>query len=682
MPEFQDIQQKLAAARADQQSARSSLFQTSEELKRVGAALEQSQRWFNPNDRQAVVERRELERRKETLEGLQREQQNIFQRVNAQLSDLLPGFWETWTDPRQHAGQMDDNIPVALFPLRLETRFKTVTTRAGQQQQLWVRIYPDECLVDTYEELLSETELYSARIFWREYFRAAGVEEDERAAWRGLVASHGSGRATWIVKKFRPLNPLMPDDPDGDPALELKPQSKVTGDLILVVTADSDLTAPEKTALTDFWTAVWKANGDSDLEASALNDLQGEVGPDRANELATDFAPYNLTEKPAPGFAVQTTPVRVSFLLLPDEDDVGAKTRSWMKAAEAELLPERFVLLGYQKDEQGYKEVLSALSEPVQAPFAVSPDPSADTASQFQFDANGNLIVGDDIRWMFDFDEAVRRGMGFRIDLTPQQAAGFDRLFVLGIRLGSDAAKAKAELETLFQHHYFSRTGFAFLPQGSPTNNTDDGDSAYTRGDDADSSYDFVFKAKAQFDETDEWLDKRDGQWFAECLGIDTDWLKQVPHAGGVDQSEARAMNVALWPATLGYFMDTLLQPVFNDDAIYYTRWFFNHFVSGRGMVPAIRIGRQPYGILPTSAFTRIQWVFGQDKVCYTDYAHRFQEQRGTAFKDWLWKFKLVLDQLYGIWRNTERCGGAGRRDRRRSASDVARHRRAASRFG
>jgi hypothetical protein len=156
-----------------------------------------------------------------------------------------------------------------------------------------------------------------------------------------------------------------------------------------------------------------------------------------------------------------------------------------------------------------------------------------------------------------------------------------------------------------------------------------------TRGDDADSSYDFVFKAKAQFDETDEWLDKRDGQWFAECLGIDTDWLKQVPHAGGVDQSEARAMNVALWPATLGYFLDTLLQPVFNDDAIYYTRWFFNHFVSGRGMVPAIRIGRQPYGILPTPPSRQSMGVWSGQGL-FTDYAHRFQEQRGTAFKDWL----------------------------------------------
>ena len=652
MPAFQDAQQKLSQTRTVQDEAERALFQTGEELKRVTSALEQSQRSFDANSDEAIAERREFERRKEALEGQKRERQTALDRVSAQLSDLLPSFWETWTDPREHAGQMNDDIPVALFPLRLETRFKTVTSGAGQQlQQLWLRIYPDECLIDTFEELLSETELYSARIFWREYFHAAGVEEEERAAWRGLVASHGSGRATWIIKNFRPLNPLMPGDPDGDPALEIKPQSKVAGDLILVITVDSSMTTAEKTALVDFWTAVWKANGDSDLESAALNNLIAAVGADRADELATNVAPYNLTENPTPGFTRAKSTVRVSFLSLPGDDDVGAKTRSWMKAAEADLLPERFVLLGYQKDAQGFKEVLSALSAPIQAPFAVSPDPSASTESQFQFDEHGNLIVGDDLRWMLDFDEAVRRGMGFRIDLTSQQAAGFDRLLVLGIRLGSDAAKGKAELETLFQHHYFSRAGFAFLQQGSPTNNTDDGDSVYSRGDDADSSYDFVFKGKAQFEETDEWLDKRDGQWFAECLGVDTDWLKQVPHAGGADQSESRAMNAALWPATLGYFMDTLLQPVFNDDAIYYTRWFFNRFVSGRGMVPPIRIGRQPYGILPTSAFTRIQWVFGQDKVSYIDYSHRFQEQRGTAFKDWLWKFKLVLDQLYDRWR-------------------------------
>ena len=41
--------------------------------------------------------------------------------------------------------------------------------------------------------------------------------------------------------------------------------------------------------------------------------------------------------------------------------------------------------------------------------------------------------------WMVDFERAVAAGMGFAIDLTPAQAsAGFDRLLVLGLRLGAD----------------------------------------------------------------------------------------------------------------------------------------------------------------------------------------------------------------------------------------------------
>ena len=164
-------------------------------------------------------------------------------------------------------------------------------------------------------------------------------------------------------------------------------------------------------------------------------------------------------------------------------------------------------------------------------------------------------------------------------------------------------------------------------------------------------SFDFFFKGQAQFTETDDFYAKRDGQWFAESLGLDTEWLKQIPFAGHRDQCEARAMNAALWPATLGYFMDTLLQPVFNDDDIYYTRWFFNRFVSGRGMIPAIRIGRQPYGILPTTAYSKIAWVYGEETVSYVDYSSKFQEkERKTQFKDWLWKYSGVLDQLRQTW--------------------------------
>lgn len=650
MADFQDAQKTLAEARRAQGMAEGDLIRANEQLKQVTSKLEQLNRRFDPNNPEHVKQRADLANQSQRLAGAQKESEAALGKINSDLAGLAPAFWEKWADPRQHAGKMSDNIPVMLFPLRIETRFKSIGTGAGEQKQLWVRVYPDDCLVDTFEETLSQSEVDSARIFWREYFRAAGVEDEERAAWRGLVASHGSGRAAWIIKNYRPKNPLEPSDPLGDPSLEDKPQSKTPADVILVVTAGKDLKTAEKAPLGAYWAAFWRAGGQSGPETAALAQLNSDVRSEsRAAELIKQFQPYNLAEKPPQKFTRVTAKVRVSFLYMPGNEETETKSTSWTKAAKADLLPDRFVLLGYRQDQDGWKEILNELGQPVQTPFSVSPDPSSDTESQFKFDDHGNLTVGDDLRWVLDFDEAVRRGMGFRVNLTPQQAAGFDRLFVLGIRLTSDAMQGKAELETLFQNQYFSRTGFALLPQGTPTNNTEDGNSAYSRADDADDSYDFVFKGKSRFGETGDWLTKCDGQWFAESLGLDTEWLKQVPHAGGQDQCEARAMNTALWPTTLGYFMDTLLKPVFSDDDIYYTRWFFNRFVTGRGLIPAIRIGRQPYGILPTSAYSRISWVSDKVSAPYRN-SLELLERRRKPFNVWLPQFKAVLDQLRITW--------------------------------
>ena len=55
--------------------------------------------------------------------------------------------------------------------------------------------------------------------------------------------------------------------------------------------------------------------------------------------------------------------------------------------------------------------------------------------------------------------------------------------------------------------------------------------------------------------------------------------------------------------------MDKLMTPVFSDEAISFTRWFVSNFVVGCGAAPAIRIGGQPYGVLPTTAFSRVVWL-------------------------------------------------------------------------
>ena len=49
----------------------------------------------------------------------------------------------------------------------------------------------------------------------------------------------------------------------------------------------------------------------------------------------------------------------------------------------------------------------------------------------------------------------------------------------------------------------------------------------------------------------EDWSRKSDGQWLAELLGIDERVLARVHHADATDQREARAMNLALWPAVL-----------------------------------------------------------------------------------------------------------------------------------
>ena len=40
---------------------------------------------------------------------------------------------------------------------------------------------------------------------------------------------------------------------------------------------------------------------------------------------------------------------------------------------------------------------------------------------------NGEINVGEELRWMVDFDEAVKRGMGFKVPLTEAQRASITR---------------------------------------------------------------------------------------------------------------------------------------------------------------------------------------------------------------------------------------------------------------
>lgn len=505
--------------------------------------------------------------------------------IAARGAQIWKNFNE-FVDPRRTLRKLPDRDPILLFPLRLETRFKE---GVRGQPQLWVRVYPDQCLADTFEASLTEKEIANAQAFWSSVWRAGGVEAEEQAAWRDLAASHGAGRAGWIVKHYTPLNPADKRD-------------KVSSsDVLLVISATGPM--PPKTA--EFWTDVWRAGGTDAVIVARRPALEADVGAPAAAAIIENFRPFNLSDPPVVPQTRAGTNVTVLAVQFTPVAEMDARRNSWSQAPRVKLLPEQLLLTAYRGTAIEH-EIAGA---PIQTPLIAGPDPGAPPADQLGPDGE-DLKIPEDIRWMFDFEKALEVGMAFRFDLTPQQAqAGFDRIVVLGVRVSDTAAQGRKNLEALLEGHLYSRSGLELLPQGTPTNNTEKGGTTFNVHGDPTSAFAAFFKDQPLYTAASDPLLRSDGQWFAETLGIGQALAERIPNANGRDQIEARAMHLALWPGTLGYMMRTMLAPVFSENVIDQTRDFFTRYVSGRGWIPALRIGAQPYGVLPVTDFARINWL-------------------------------------------------------------------------
>ena len=135
---------------------------------------------------------------------------------------------------------------------------------------------------------------------------------------------------------------------------------------------------------------------------------------------------------------------------------------------------------------------------------------------------------------------------------------------VLGLRLSSDEAASKTILEAPDHPPARQQGGYGLVPQGTPTNNTERARRRHSWVNDPDASYDSVIKGKDAYAESDDPLQRRDGQWLAEAFGIDRrgDEARARTRAH-TDQAEARAMNIALWTGHLGYMLEEMMAPVF-----------------------------------------------------------------------------------------------------------------------
>src|SRR5690606_20392202 len=143
---------------------------------------------------------------------------------------------------------------------------------------------------------------------------------------------------------------------------------------------------------------------------------------------------------------------------------------------------------------------------------------------------------------------------------------------------------------------------------GSPTNNTDGERSEFSRENAPEPPAHLLSPDAPPAD--------GNAATLARALGIPPEALDGIPHADLPEQARARAMNAALWPASWGTFLDRLSEPsgtstrpAVSDSTEQAVRDFFRDNVYGRGPLPTLRVGDQPYGFLPASTGITSRWT-------------------------------------------------------------------------
>lgn len=434
-----------------------------------------------------------------------------------QVGGLLTELHQT-VDPAEQLAALSSDFPVALLPVRLETRYFGVVNHP--HPELRVRIYPDDIHVDAHEPELTADELSWGQAFWLRTWRAGDDEPRARNVWGTLIDQAGPNRAAWVARATTPLN---------------------------------QTDAPKKAVPED-----------ADLDV-------------------------------APVFP-----------------DCQLKGDTWTRPATARVLPDRWVAIAYR---DGAK-LGEWWSEPVADALPVSLDPNSPVPDDPDPDdpKAGQLPIDAGMRWMVDYEEAVKVGMGITIPLKYKNPLHIDQLLVLGVKTSSDHVQGAELLGGLLDAHHYGN-GLAVVRQGTPTNNSGEQDSGYAARDRDPGPSFAAERGEPLFTVTD----GSDGDRLTRLLGIGRDGTAEevfahVENAGGTEFRDAGAMNAALWPATWGYFLDVMLEGAVPEEMIPAARRYFVDRVRGAGPLAALRIGRQPYGVLPAVAFSQLQPIAPRDE--------------------------------------------------------------------
>lgn len=541
-------------------------------------------------------------------------------RVRAVVAAVPSGRADLDTTVPDHLRQIVFELPA---PTRLEHR-------------LQVRVYPEPLAVDTHEPELTDSESTAATAYWSEVLAAGPDPVRALGAWRALCTGRSTRRAAWLAHATEP--PDITHTPGAIAADAIRAHLDILAkrlDELGRTPADrrAKLLAAIEKAISGLTAAVEAAPG---LPPAAKDALAARLTAVLAGleTLARDGA--DRTDV-AVTWAKTLTGLRRSVAGLPDEvapqpalPATARRASTWTRAASSGVLPDRFAVVTVV----GSRVTKVAQGSAVPADLAISLDPSA-PGGGFTLDADGNLAVPDPIRWLVDFDAAVAAGMAISVPVSPAEAqAGFDEVLVIGL-VGGDAEDGADRLASMLDAHHYTAGGLALLPVGTPTNNTETQAAGHTSADDPDLAFPVERGASLVG------VAGSDGGLLAAALGIDAARLAHVGGAQGRDAADSRTATTALYAATIGHAVEELAGGLISFDGRERLRAFVTGSVSARGLLPAIRVSDEPYGVLPVTALGRFRADAGDTVTTAGDPGRQLMFDRVLL---------AVLQQMHADW--------------------------------
>ncbi len=441
-------------------------------------------------------------------------------------------------------------IPIALLPVRLETRFL--------DDKLKIRVFPDDIHVNTHEPQLTQEEIEAGLVFNK--VAQEGSESDKLpAAWADIADRFGPERAAWIAKSV--------------------------------------------------------------------------LGKREADLLANQ------------------------------------KEYSWTRAPETNVLPNHWTAIGHRNGKQIFSvtggEILDSLK------LGPNPNPEDEEIPENEEDDINLMDVDEGLKWMLDYQEALRVGMAVEIPFGEEFGhveQGIDQLFVIGVKASKNEKSGALSMQKLMEAHRFT-SGLGFIRQGTPTNNTKEASSGYGYH---KYNYEEIFR-RIFIDSKNNRLssDSNAGQ-LTEALGFYTVTSEEkdkfypfqdIEHASLEEQKAAKDMNTALWAGTWEYYIGQMLRQgksgvVQDFIAIQWLRQHYIDHVRGRGPLPSIRVNNQPYGLIPVMSTSPVEQTKDNEIKKGTtegDESKESESQEDETNEDLINANRLneILLNLYPIWQSS-----------------------------